>query len=75
MSTDRDPPSPLARVARGAGSMVRTSGIIVPLIILWIVLALTTPAFHLADQPEQPVGPVRGDRRPRDRHDGGHHLP
>ena len=45
MSTDRDPSSPLARVARGAGSMVRTSGIIVPLMILWIVLALTTPRF------------------------------
>ena len=39
------PPSRLARSTRGLASLAQTSGIVVPLIVLWIVLALTTPRF------------------------------
>ena len=45
MSAARRPPSRLAGWIRGSGSLVQTSGIVVPLVVLWIVLALTTPRF------------------------------
>ncbi len=45
MSADRRPLTSLSTWMRGFGSLIQSSGIVVPLVVLWIVLALTTPRF------------------------------
>ena len=46
MSTDAKPSSLFARTTRNIGNLVQTSGVAVPLVLLWIVLALTTRETH-----------------------------
>ena len=45
MNASRPTPPRLAALLRGSASLVQSLGIVVPLVVLWIVLAVTTPRF------------------------------
>ena len=45
MNASQPAPSRLDALMRGFLSLVQSSGIVVPLVVLWIVLAITTPRF------------------------------